>query len=566
MGRKRPTKKALSTKNTPEPTAQSSFNNNVTTKSSTYQQMVMQKSTRKEQTYSTAQIEALKRGDNNVSLTVDQAMYILQIGWDSINKTLEKNIKYNWRWSGLKQSDAIEAILDNHQELKDYIGNLKEGTKKKKPKTKLPTSNSNVVDFRCASFSLVEVEQDAVVALMIQEGAKLIQFGEGTIELRINLNSANYDFQDAEEYVLIWVTAIHPPFGTVYQGLPWAKREEVMVGGNVPWPKKKLAYVSEVTNFRKQSERTCIVYFENDAIGFDDLVPNATSCSQSNNMLINASHTSTVDHQNTDIEEYVSTIADLQLQLSRCKKELAECNQERKRQEVRARNLEEAYASIRDEHLKFAKKLQDTIDNSDILQPNKNPEQDIPSRDTIVFKGAEFRPTARQQRVMQGNRPRIAILELINLLKDKLKIDLRTKCYYMPGSQVEEDDKNTKLKPNQLIALIQLVGKYIWMLKGKDIKEKRKAITAALEFSRQIVKGKYQKGVHKQITGSKRKRTNANNEASNKRINTMETEDEDDMEFAFELGENEFLGDDENEEENEDGDISLDEIEQYSNQ
>jgi len=56
-----------------------------------------------------------------------------------------------------------------------------------------------------------------------------------------------------------------------------------MVGGNASWCKKKLAYVSEVANFRKQSERTCIMYFKNDAIGFDDLVPNATSSSQSNN-------------------------------------------------------------------------------------------------------------------------------------------------------------------------------------------------------------------------------------------------------------------------------------------
>jgi hypothetical protein len=559
------TKKASSKKKTHETQIHNSSNNNLTTKASTYQQMASQKSTRKEQIYSSTQLEGLKGGDKNLYLSVDQAMYLLQIGWDAIDQTLEKNLKYNWRWSGLKQSDAIEAILDNHEELKAYINNLKEGTKKKKSKTKLPISDSNVVDFKHASFSLVKVEQDAVVALLIQEGAKLIQFGEGTIELRINLNSANYDFEESEEYVLVWVTAMHPPFGTVYEGLPWAKREEVMIGGNVPWSKKKLAYANEVADFKKQSKRTSLVYFENDAISFDNCAQSATSCSQNNNRLMNTSLIA-VNHQNTAIEEYVSTIADLQLQLNRCQKELVQCNQERKRQEARARSLEEAYATIRDEHLKFAKKLQDTIENSDILQPSKKPEQDSLSRDTIVFKGAEFRPTARQQRVMQGNKPRIAILELINLLKDKLKIDLRAKCYYMPGSQVEENDKNTKLKPNQLHALIQLVGKYIWMLKGKDTKEKRKAIAAALEFSRQIVKGKYQKGVHKQITGSKRKRTDANSETSNKRTNTVETEDEDDMEFAFELGGNEFLEEDENEEGKEDGDISLDEIEQYSDQ
>ncbi len=40
-------------------------------------------------------------------------------------------------------------------------------------------------------------------------------------------------------------------------------------------------------------------------------------------------YTLTVDQQNTDIEEYVSAIADLHLHLNRCKKELVESNQER---------------------------------------------------------------------------------------------------------------------------------------------------------------------------------------------------------------------------------------------
>jgi hypothetical protein len=335
-----------------------------------------------------------------------------------------------------------------------------------------------------------------------------------------------------------------------------------MVGGNIPWSKAKLAYANEVEEFRKQNKTTSIVYFEKDAIGFDDHVPSGTSCSQINNRLMNTSLASTADHQNIDIGECVSTIADLQLQLNRCKKQLVESNQERKCKEARARSLEEKYASISDEHLKFAKNLQDTIEISDILQPNKKYGQDIPSRDTIILKGVEIRPTTGQHRVLQGKKPRAAIRQLIILLKDEPKINLHTKCYYMPGSQIEENEKNVKLKPNQLNALIFLVGKYIWLFKGKDVKARRKAIAAALDFSRQINKGKYQKGPHKQPSGLKRKR---DEETANKRSNTTQTSDEeDDLEIGVELDENETLEDNENEEEEEYGDILLDENEQYS--
>jgi hypothetical protein len=126
------------------------------------------------------------------------------------------------------------------------------------------------------------------------------------------------------------VKAMYPPFGTMYEGLPWATKEQVMVGGNFPWSKAKIAYANEVEEFRKQNKTTPIVYFEKDAICFDDHVSSATSCSQRNNGLMNASHASTAGHQNIDIEEYVSTIADLQLQLNRCKKQLIESNQQRK--------------------------------------------------------------------------------------------------------------------------------------------------------------------------------------------------------------------------------------------
>ncbi len=85
----------------------------------------------------------------------------------------------------------------------------------------LPSSNLNVVDFRYATLSPVKMEQDAVVALMIQDGLKLLQFGEGTIELRIAFNATDYNFHEANEYVLIWMTAMYPPFRTMkdFRGL-----------------------------------------------------------------------------------------------------------------------------------------------------------------------------------------------------------------------------------------------------------------------------------------------------------------------------------------------------------
>jgi hypothetical protein len=49
------------------------------------------------------------------------------------------------------------------------------------------------------------------------------------------LNTSNYDFQDVDKNVLLWVTAMYPTFGTEYDGFPCAKREDVMLGGNAPW-------------------------------------------------------------------------------------------------------------------------------------------------------------------------------------------------------------------------------------------------------------------------------------------------------------------------------------------
>jgi hypothetical protein len=63
----------------------------------------------------------------------------------------------------------------------------------------------------------------------------------------------------------------------------------------------------------------------------------------------------------------------------------------------------------------------------------------------------------------------------------------------------------------------------------------------------------------------KRKRDEQTEETANKRRNTIQTGDEeDDLEIAIELDENETLEDNENEKEEEDGDILLDENEQYS--
>jgi hypothetical protein len=57
--------------------------------------------------------------------------------------------------------------------------------------------------------------------------------------------------------------------------------------------------------------------------------PNSSNNTVDNKTMIITIYTLTVDQQNTDIEEYVSAIADLHLHLNRCKKELVESNQER---------------------------------------------------------------------------------------------------------------------------------------------------------------------------------------------------------------------------------------------
>jgi hypothetical protein len=55
-----------------------------------------------------------------------------------LTRLWKKNKKYDWRWSGLKQLDAIEAILDNHTALIDYISKLKEDAKKKRARPCFP--------------------------------------------------------------------------------------------------------------------------------------------------------------------------------------------------------------------------------------------------------------------------------------------------------------------------------------------------------------------------------------------------------------------------------------------
>lgn len=143
---------------------------------------VSKKSTRKEQYYTKQQLEALRSRSSEISLTTDQAMFIIQQGWNLINKNSSKNKKFLWRWSGFKNDEALQVIMQNYKELHPVISKLKEGNKRGKKKN-LPTANVDILDFKNSEFESVPVVDKEKVSLILEFYGKLLHFGDGMMDL-----------------------------------------------------------------------------------------------------------------------------------------------------------------------------------------------------------------------------------------------------------------------------------------------------------------------------------------------------------------------------------------------
>lgn len=428
---------------------------------------ISKKSTRKEQYYTKKQLNDLRNGDRDLKMSKDQAMYIIQQGWELIDKAEEKNKHFTWRWSGLNHKESLQAIIANYLELTPVIRTLKEGRKTSK-KTQLPTTKDSVVDYNNSKLIPVPVVvHKERVAMMIDYEGKYLHFGDGEIDLSLKINQSQYKTINPSEYVVVWIKTMNTPFALSFEKLPWADGEEVMVDGNIPWKKTKLVLPTDLENHQGVPSQSLVHFTDGEY--------------------------ETNQGYNTLLEK--DKLAQLRQELNNLSKMYEDEKKERSRQQKRARSLEDSLAKLRDRHLAFAKELQDAIESSDPYNIGKN--KHTPAKDTISVAGQELRPTDSQQRLLQSKRPRAAIRELMIIVKDHLKIDLERKQYYMPGFKVEENEVVTKINAKQLDILMNLVGKYIWMFKGSDSKTKRKAIRSSLEFSRQIYNGIYKKGLTK---------------------------------------------------------------------
>lgn len=187
-------------------------------------------------------------------------MFILQKGWDLINKKSKKNKHFNWRWSGVGIKHVNETIAINTDELAPIVSELKEKARKKKnnPTKARETQPTNL---RNVKFSEVSLENQQKVSLLYQYNGKKIHLGQATIQSTIAVSKRAYpSIKDVSEFIVLSIDSMEMPFEPMYNELKWAMDEEVTSGSIIPWYRNDIVLLEEVQ--REKGNKQVLVHFD----------------------------------------------------------------------------------------------------------------------------------------------------------------------------------------------------------------------------------------------------------------------------------------------------------------
>lgn len=471
------------------------------------------KSTRKEQLFSDKQIKALKSRDSNqhktLNLSKDQSIYIIQRGWEFINKEDSKNVKFPWNWSGMKQRVAQEAVLANLEELSPVIDQLKTGDNKRGVEsTPLPTSTVASTDLSHACFSSHEIKDKATVAMLINHNNMLLHFGNGIVNMRLPVDTFRFKNLD-DTFVVMEIVSMEPPFAPLFCDIPYAQGEEVSAGGFLPWSKTKLVDVEEVVQQKAIMARPQPLTLA--TVGDENLVLEMMSSPQSTSEIPSEESSSSNNAMNEN-------------EVNDLKKSLEQEVNERKRQQMRAKKYEEFYKTFCSKALAFVETIQEMLESADIEDKGKSREEKKRSRalDNVEFNGKEYTVTKQQSRVLQSKYHRKAIRELLLVIQNDTNVNVDRVKYYFPKARVVVDDNHKKLSAKMISNLIQTIRNNVYMLKRKKTRAIRSHLKNTLEWCRQIVDGKYNKG---QFKNNERKRKADDVDKRNKRRKLSDGDD-----------------------------------------
>jgi len=105
--------------------------------------------------------------------------------------------------------------------------------------------------------------------MLLDYDDKLLHFGNGKIDMNLPVNTKNYPNVNKKDYIMVWIKSMNMLFSPRFTELSYAKGEEVMPEGCIPW-KKGMLFVKDIVDKCKQiTKGQRLILFDNDKLEFN---------------------------------------------------------------------------------------------------------------------------------------------------------------------------------------------------------------------------------------------------------------------------------------------------------